>query len=764
MNLTLVLGLVIVAALGGLAYAAFNFFSVKKLEEGTPRMQEIAAAIREGANAFITYEYKVVAVVAVVVAVVLALLISWSAAVAFIIGAVMSGSAGWVGMKIATFANVRVTNTARTTKSLPGTLKVAFKGGSVMGLCVSGFALLGIFIVFIVFGIGCKQIASVESLAFLKDELGNVILNDAGKEVGLATTVDPAFRSCESLLSIFTNGKINFGATFTMTLSGYALGCSIIAMFARIGGGIYTKAADMGADLVGKTEAHIPEDDPRNPATIADNVGDNVGDVAGLGADLLESYVGALLSGVILAVELFANATFTDGPMLTAMLLFPLAFAAVGLISCIIGIGSLFIRKKLSDNPHKELNMATYISAGLTMVIGLAIAFFAFKDINGDVLNGLGFKIPGITWISPWIAAAIGIVAGIVIGKIAEYYTSYDYKPTKILSHASVDGSALTITQGLSLGMISCMYPCVVLGIAIYGSYLISGMYGVAAAAIGMLSFVAATVSVDAYGPISDNAGGIAEMSFLEPEVREITDELDAVGNTTAAIGKGFAIGSAALATLAMMTSFIFASHHGEIYTKLELNVMEPVILVGAIVGAALPFMFSGMLINAVAKAAEKMVEEVRRQFREIKGLMEGEVLPDYKTCIEISSQGALKEMRVPAIFCIAFPVVCGFIFGAGFVGGVLVGATISAIMLALFCGNAGGAWDNGKKYIEVGGVEGEKKGGAAHDAAVVGDTVGDPLKDTVGPSLDILIKIMSTISLVTVAAFAENNLLNLLG
>ena len=766
MNLTLVLGLVIVAALGGLAYAAFNFFSVKKLEEGTPRMQEIAAAIREGANAFITYEYKVVAVVAAVVALVLALLISWSAAVAFIIGAIMSASAGWVGMKIATFANVRVTNTARTTKSLSDTLKVAFKGGSVMGLCVSGFALLGIFIVFIVFGVVCGQIETVESLKLAADgvllPLGDsLVVTEEIKEVANGVVGD-ANATCKSLLSIFTNGAVDFGATFTMTLSGYALGCSIIAMFARIGGGIYTKAADMGADLVGKTEAHIPEDDPRNPATIADNVGDNVGDVAGLGADLLESYVGAILSGVILAIELFANASFINGALLRSMLIFPLAFAAAGLISCIIGIGSLFIRKKLSDNPHKELNTATYISAGLTMAFGLAIAYFAFNGIPSEVLtaSAIDFKL---NWISPWIAAAIGIVAGIVIGKIAEYYTSYDYKPTKVLSHASIDGSALTITQGLSLGMISCMYPCVVLGVAIYGSYLISGMYGVAAAAIGMLSFVAATVSVDAYGPISDNAGGIAEMSFLEPEVREITDELDAVGNTTAAIGKGFAIGSAALATLAMMTSFIFASHHGEIFTELSLNVMEPVILVGAIVGAALPFMFSGMLINAVAKAAEKMVEEVRRQFREIKGLMEGEVLPDYKTCIEISSQGALKEMRVPAIFCIAFPVVCGFIFGAGFVGGVLVGATISAIMLALFCGNAGGAWDNGKKYIEVGGVEGEKKGGAAHDAAVVGDTVGDPLKDTVGPSLDILIKIMSTISLVTVAAFAENNLLALL-
>ncbi|MBO7216783.1 MAG: sodium-translocating pyrophosphatase [Clostridia bacterium] len=750
MNVTLVLGIVIVAALCGLGYAAFNYFSVKKLDEGTDRMREIASAIRVGANAFITYEYKIVAIVAVVVAVLLALVISWSSAVAFLVGATMSASAGWVGMKIATFANVRVTNTARTTKSLSNTLKVAFKGGSVMGLCVSGCALLGIFIVFLVFGVG----------------LGQISASVAGTQAA----------SCKSILGLI-NPSLNFGAGFTMTLSGYALGCSIIAIFARIGGGIYTKAADMGADLVGKTEAHIPEDDPRNPATIADNVGDNVGDVAGLGSDLLESYVGALLSGAILAIELFAKHVFGNTEMLEAVLYFPLAFSGVGLISCVIGIASLFVRRKLSDNPHKELNGATYISAILTMVLGGVIAYFSFNKFTGLMIEGydnlsvfdsVEFHIG---WISPWVAAAIGIIAGIVIGKIAEYYTSYDYKPTKELSASAVEGSALTITQGLALGMISCMLPCVVLGVAIYGSYLLSGMYGVAAAAIGMLSFVATTVSVDSYGPISDNAGGIAEMSYLEPEVREITDELDAVGNTTAAIGKGFAIGSAALATLSMMTSYIFAytaapevpNFAEGALDKITLNIIEPAALVGAIVGAALPFMFSGMLINAVAKAARKMVEEVRRQFKEIDGLLEGKVLPDYKTCIEISSQGALKEMRVPAVFSIAFPVVCGFIFGAEFVGGVLVGATISAIMLALFTGNAGGAWDNAKKYIEVGGVAGHKKGGDAHSAAVVGDTVGDPLKDTVGPSLDILIKIMSTISLITVTVFAKYNLMGLL-
>lgn len=740
MSFSVVLGLVIVASLGGLAYAAFNFFAVKKLDEGTDRMREIASAIRIGANAFITYEYKIIAIVASCVAVLLALIISWSAAVAFIIGAVMSGSAGWVGMKIATYANVRVTNKARTTKSLPETLKVAFKGGSVMGLCVSANALFGIFIVFLVFGVALGQI-------------------DAAASHTVAA-------SSKSILALC--GVDIFESSFTMTLSGYALGCSIIALFARVGGGIYTKAADMGADLVGKTEAHIPEDDPRNPATIADNVGDNVGDVAGLGSDLLESYVGALLSGSILAVELFIQGVYGDTDILKSLIMFPLAFSAIGLISCIIGIASLFIRRKLSDNPHRELNTATWISAGLTIVFGFLVTYLIFKDYTAEIFSHIEFKVG---FASPWIAAAIGVISGVVIGRIAEYYTSYDYKPTKKVATASIEGSALTITQGLSLGMISCMLPCVVLGVAIFASYELAGMFGVASAAIGMLSFVAATVSVDTYGPISDNAGGIAEMSYLEEDVRKITDELDSVGNTTAAIGKGFAIGSAALATLSMMTSYIFAytpaDKTASDFSKgaldfISLNAIQPLVLVGVIIGAALPFMFSGMLIEAVAKAARKMVEEVRRQFREIKGLLEGEVLPDYKTCIEISSQGALKEMRVPAIFCILFPVVCGFIFGAEFVGGVLVGATISAIMLALFTGNAGGAWDNGKKYIETGAIEGHRKGSPAHDAAVVGDTVGDPLKDTVGPSLDILIKIMSTISLVTVKVFSEFNLLSL--
>lgn len=756
MGIELVLGLVIVAALAGLAYAAFNFFSVKKLPEGNERMQEIAGEIRLGANTFINYEYRVVAVVAVIIVVILAALISWSAAVAFLTGAVMSACAGYIGMKIATYANVRVTNKAYTSKSLSETLKVAFKGGSVMGLCVAGFALLGVFIVFIVFGIGLKQIDA----AVAKDS-----------SVALAG-------SFKSIVGMFTS--LDLGSTFTMTLSAYALGCSVIALFNRMGGGIYTKAADMGADLVGKTEAHLPEDDPRNPATIADNVGDNVGDVAGLGSDLLESFVGAMLSGTIMAIELFANLLFHDTALLKALIYFPLALAGIGLISCVLGIGSLFVRKKLSANPHKELNAATWVSAGLTMIFGFVASYFIFGkldnivDVNGaaSTLNAeIGFRFG---WISPMIGAAIGIVAGILIGKLAEYYTSADYKPTQNIASASVQGPALTVTQGLAVGMISCMWPCIVLGLSIFISFIVAGPYGVAAAAIGMLSFVATTVSVDAYGPISDNAGGIAEMSYLPEEVREITDTLDSVGNTTAAIGKGFAIGSAAMAVLCMMTSYMFSFNHvgvnnpdfgiDQMFEGVVLNVINPLGLTGAIFGAALPYLFSGMLINAVAKAAERMVDEVRRQFKEIPGLLEGTARPDTKTCIQISTQGAIKEMKMPAFFAIAFPIVCGFVFGAEFVGGILVGSTLSAIMLALFCGNAGGAWDNGKKYIETGVLGANNaKGSATHDAGVVGDTVGDPLKDTVGPCLDILIKIMSTLALVMGGAFASYNLYDLI-
>lgn len=715
--------LVIVAALLALSYAAFNFIGVKKLDEGTDRMKEIAAAIRVGANAFITYEYKIIAVVVVIIAIAFAAIFtvqygefSWEPSVCFMIGVIMSASAGWVGMKIATYANVRVSNTARNTKNIGSTLKVALKGGSVMGLCVGGFALLGLFLVYIIFGFGLNML-DIEALR--------------GAHV------------------------------FTQCLSCYALGCSIVAMFNRVGGGIYTKAADMGADLVGKTEAHIPEDDPRNPATIADNVGDNVGDVAGLGSDLLESFVGAISSAIILAVSLYlsnvANNLEVSDEMLSKMMYFPLVFAAIGLIASILGIAYVLL-KKGSDNPHRDLNISTWSAAGITIIGGFVATYLLFNGENADILKVAGFNIG---FISPWIAASLGVVSGVIIGGIAEYYTSYDYKPTQTIAQASKEGAALTITQGLSVGMKSCMYPLIVLGITTYASYAVSGMFGIAMAAVGMLSFVSATVSVDTYGPISDNAGGIAEMSELEPEVREITDKLDSVGNTTAAIGKGFAIGSASLAALSLMVSFLYAFQPEG--SSLDLNFTNPLILAGALVGGALPYLFSGMLIEAVANAARKMVEEVRRQFRDIPGILEGKAKPDYKTCIEISSQGALKEMRMPAIISIIFPVIAGFLFGPYFVGGLLIGATLSAIMLAIFTGNAGGAWDNGKKYIESGAIEGQGKGSPAHDAAVVGDTVGDPLKDTVGPSLDILIKIMSTVSLVAAVMFYNYNLLYLI-
>ena len=716
--------LVIVAALLALGYAAFNFIGVKKLDEGTDRMSEIAEAIRVGANAFITYEYKIIGIVVVIIAIIFAAIFSvqygkfsWEPSVCFIIGVVMSASAGWVGMKIATYANVRVSNTARKTKNIGSTLKVALKGGSVMGLCVGGFALLGLFLVYIIFGYGLNMI----SISALRD----------GQHI------------------------------FTQCLSCYALGCSIVAMFNRVGGGIYTKAADMGADLVGKTEAHIPEDDPRNPATIADNVGDNVGDVAGLGSDLLESFVGAISSAIILAVSLFlsniANKLTVSDTLLMKMMYFPLVFAAIGLIASCLGIAYVLI-KKGSDSPHRDLNISTWSAAVITIIGGFVATYFMFKPETKAVLDVAGFKT-GYT--SPWIAASLGVISGVIIGAIAEYYTSYDYNPTKKIAESAKEGAALTITQGLAVGMKSCMLPLIILGITTYVSYAVSGMFGIAMAAVGMLSFVSATVSVDTYGPISDNAGGIAEMSELEPEVREITDKLDSVGNTTAAIGKGFAIGSASFAALSLMVSFLYAFQPEG--SRLELNFTNPLILAGALIGGALPFLFSGMLIEAVANAARKMVDEVRRQFKEIPGILEGKAKPDYKTCIEISSQGALKEMRMPAILSIIFPVISGFLFGPYFVGGLLIGATLSAIMLAIFTGNAGGAWDNAKKYIESGAFEGQGKGSPAHDAAVVGDTVGDPLKDTVGPSLDILIKIMSTVSLVAAVLFYNYNLLYLI-
>lgn len=718
------LAFVIAVAVAALLFAALHFRQVHRMPAGLPVMQEIAGAIREGADAFMYHEYTVILRISLFIAVLLGFVVSWHTGAAFLFGAFMSGSAGLLGMKIATIANVRVSNRARETGSIGETLQTAFRGGSVMGLGVGGFALGGLAVVFLVFGVLLGQL-SPEQMVISTNRLG-----------------------------------INF-IPFTMSVSGYALGCSIVAMFDRVGGGIFTKAADMGADLVGKTEAHIPEDSPQNPATIADNVGDNVGDVAGLGADLLESYVGSLIAAVVLAAYLFytnmATADPVPYPLAIRLMHYPLMFASIGIAASIVSI-QVFLRKKPSDEPQKELNSAVILAALLTAVASAAATRFYFA---ADELGMLGFVLGAF---SPWGAAVLGVLCGILIGSLAEYYTSYSFRPTRRIARASVQGTALTITEGLSVGMRSTFFPIVVLSATIIAAFSLSGIYGVAMAAVGMLSFVVVTVSVDTFGPIADNAGGISEMSRLDPSVRRITDRLDSVGNTTAAIGKGFAIGSAALTALSLFASYLYSqAAPGQTQGfALVLNMIDTLTLAGALVGAALPYLFSGILIQAVSSAAQKMVDEVRRQFRENPGILTGEVRPDYKTCIEISSAGSLRDMRFPALLAVSAPLLGGFTLGAEFVGGLLIGTTLSAIMLALFSANTGGAWDNSKKLIEAEGIEGHSKGSEVHAAAVIGDTVGDPLKDTVGPSLDILIKIMAVISLIAVSVFSEYNILSL--
>ena len=717
------LGMILVIVVGALALAGINFRAVRRMPPGTPEMAEIAEAIRIGSDTFIRHQNGVILRVALCVALLLGVVVSWYTGVTFLLGALMSGSAGWIGMKIATIANVRVSNVARETGDMGQTLKVAYRGGSVMGLCVGGFALLGLVLVYGIFGRALGQTAA-SGMIMKTNWLG-----------------------------------IHF-IPFTMSLSGYALGCSIIAMFARVGGGIFTKAADMGADLVGKTEAHIPEDDPRNPATIADNVGDNVGDVAGLGADLLESYVGALISSVVLATCLFYTNQDAIGAagihfeLVSRLIAYPLIFAGIGVASCMAGVLFLLVRKT-GDNPHRELNLSTLVSALLTII---GTGFFTATYLKGQETVGIGFSCG---FMSPWIAAVAGNLAGIAIGQLAEVYTSFDYRTTRQVAAASMEGYALNITQGMAAGMKSVFFPVLVMAAATIIANAVAGLYGVSMAAIGMLSYVVATVSVDTFGPIADNAGGISEMCRLDPKVRRITDHLDAVGNTTAAIGKGFAIGSAALAALSLFASYLYAQAspedtHG---FTLNLNFIDTLTLTGGLVGAALPFLFSGILIEAVSKVARKMVQEVRRQFKDIPGILTGESKPDYVTCISISSVGALAEMKLPAILSIAAPLVGGFLLGPNFVGGLLVGTTLSAVALAIYTANAGGAWDNAKKFIESGKYGG--KGSDAHAASVVGDTVGDPLKDTVGPSLDILIKIMAVISLIFVSVFQKYNFLD---
>ena len=694
-----------------LAYIFFNYFRIKKMSEGTPDMVEMAAIIRSGAGTFLKTEFRTVFIVIVIVAAIFTLFVEKTSGISFILGSCMSTAGCVIGMKSATYANVRTANKARESLNIGETVKVALCGGSISGLGVQAFGMLGFIAVLL---------------------LWNGISADATSH-GL-------------LVNLECNPSI-------MRITTYSLGCSLVAMFNRVAGGNYTKAADISADILAKIRHDMPEDDSRVPNVIADFIGDNVNDIAGNCSDLLESFVATMAAAIMIAVTIF-NSGIAEGltniteATFTATTLFPIILAGVGLLGCVLGLGFASVRK-MSDNPSKELNLATWISAGLTIVLGFIGAKLVFADV--PLYDEFRFG-----YLSPWISSVLGIISGVAIGMITEYYTSTDYKPTRRLAEIAPEGSAFIITKGDAVGSRSCLLPVLVIGIALYLSGTACGTYGIALSSLGMLAFVGATVSIDAFGPIADNAGGIAESTHLDANVRVITDKLDAVGNTTAAIGKGFAIGSAAFATVSLIVAYVgsYAAQGQEPV----LNMASFVVVAGGIIGGALIEYFSALLTDNTIESAKKMADIGDEQLS-VPGVLEGTVKPDYNMMIHLAAKQALNKMLLPSMLALAIPIVGGFLFGVQFVGGILIGATIVAIPRAIFMGNSGGAFDNAKKYIEGGFLKGHGKGSEAHKCAVVGDTVGDTRKDVVGVALDIFIKMMSTVANTLAVVFSHFSL-----
>lgn len=716
-SLWYILILCVVAA--AIAYVAFNYQRIRKMPEGTQEMAEMAGIIRSGANTFMKTEYRTIVIVVALLAVVFSLFVEKTSGITFLFGALMSSCACVVGMRSATYANVRTANKARESLSIGETVKVALCGGSISGLCVQALGLLGLVAILFIYN-GVQH-----------DVLGG----------GFITTLEGV------------NPSI-------MRISTYSLGCSLVAMFNRVAGGNYTKAADISADILAKVRNDLPEDDSRVPNVIADFIGDNVNDIAGNCSDLLESFVATISASLMIAVILFQqfkgqfaeNMAALEG-VFNGTIFYPIILAGAGLLSCLLG---LFYadRKKMSDNPSRELNLATWISAGLTMLLGLGAAAICFGNVDAAVIRDTYHWVAG--WASPWICAVLGIASGVAIGSITEYYTSTDYKPTRSLAEMAPEGEAFVVTKGDAVGSRSVLLPVLVIGIALFVSGKVADLYGVAIAALGMLAFVGATVSIDAFGPIADNAGGLAESCHLDANVRVITDKLDAVGNTTAAVGKGFAIGSAAFATVSLIVSYV--GNFTEIGKELSLNIASFVVVAGAIIGGALVEYFSAMLTDNTIESAKLMADEGDKQLTP--EVLAGKKTPDYNRMIALAAKQALKKMLVPSVLAMVIPVIGGFLFGVQFVGGLLIGATVVAIPRAIFMGNSGGAFDNAKKYIESGALKGHGKGSAAHKAAVTGDTIGDTRKDVVGVALDIFIKTMSTVANTLVSVFRNITLI----